>query len=446
MKEYDLIIVGSGTAGRTAAPIAKEAGWKVAVVDERPFGGTCPLRGCVPKKVLVGASEAIDWNLRMKGKGIDPGSARMVWKDLIDFKRTFTDPKPAQIEAGIRKAGIDILKGRAVFIDKDTLQVGKESYRAKKFLVVTGSKPMDLGIPGEELIDKSDEFLEMEKLPKRIAFIGGGYISFEFAHISRRAGAEVMILHRSEKVLKNFDQDAVDRVLNESKEIGIKVYTNTPVLGVEKKGDSFLVQSSGGKEFEVDLVVHGSGRVPDLEGLNLEAAEVEYDRRGVKVNDFLQSVSNPNVFAAGDCADTEGAPLSPVAGLEGRVAGRNMVEGKNEKPDYSVVPSVVFTLPPVAMVGLNEEAAKKKGIKFETRFQDTSERYSSKRIGHKHSSHKVLVEEGSGRILGAHLAGPNAEDVINFYALAIKMGATADQIKEVPWAFPSASNDVKDML
>lgn len=406
------------------------------------------MRGCLPKKVLVGAAEAMDWNMRMKGKGVVPGNAHIEWSELMEFKRSFTDTKPKRIEKGLSGAGISTFYGAAVFTGKDTMKVGDETLKGKKILIATGAKPMKLGIPGEGHVTISDEFLEMEKLPKRIVFVGGGVISFEFAHIAARTGATVQIIHRSEKVLKKFDQDMVEKILEESREIGIEVYINHPVKSVEKKGDKLFVHTAGegGKSFETDMVVHGSGRVPDIEELNPEAAGIEFGRKGVKVNEYLQSVSNPLVYAAGDSAATRGPKLSPVAGLEGRIAARNMIEGNVEKPDYSVVPTVVFTLPPVASVGLDETSATEMGIEFNRKFQDTSGWYSSQRIGHKHTAHKVLIETGSNKIIGAHLVGPNAEEIINFYALAIKHGITADDIKAVPWAFPSVSNDVKDML
>lgn len=204
MRKFDVVVIGTGVAGSSAVYKFAQAGLKVAIVDERPFGGTCALRGCDPKKILIGGAELVDWAKRMKEKGIE-GEIRINWKKLMAFKREWTEGFPERMERSLKKAGIETIHGRAHFIDKDKIEVDGEVISAHKFLVATGAKPRRLNIPGEEHVITSDEFLELDDLPDKIVFIGGGYISFEFAHLAARAGSEVTILHRSGRPLKNFE-------------------------------------------------------------------------------------------------------------------------------------------------------------------------------------------------------------------------------------------------
>jgi len=198
--------------------------------------------------------------------------------------------------------------------------------------------------------------------------------------------------------------------------------------------------------FEADLVVHGAGRVPEIEDLDLQAAGVEWDKRGVKVNEYLQSVSNQAVYAAGDAAASGGAPLTPVAGYEGWIVAAMSLEGNRHKPDYLAVSSVVFTIPPLASVGLQEQAAREKGLRFEAKRGMTSGWYTSRRIGEEYSGYKVLVEEGSGRILGAHLLGAHSDEMINLFALAMRAGLRASDLQDMVYAYPTNASNVPYMV
>ncbi|MGH9959443.1 MAG: dihydrolipoyl dehydrogenase family protein, partial [Pyrinomonadaceae bacterium] len=335
-RKFDLIVIGTGSAGSTAAYKCRKAGWEVAIIDARPFGGTCSLRGCDPKKVLVGAAELIDWNRRMLGKGISSHGVEIDWLGLMSFKRTFTDPVPENMERGYAKAGIAPFHGRTHFLDRKSVQVGDDTLNGRFVLIAAGAKPATLGIAGEEHLTTSDQFLELEESPKRIIFVGGGYISFEFAHIAARASAQVRILHRGVRPLKNFDADLVEQLVQATRELGVDVRLNTVVEGIERDGDHFAVKTSKENReqtFEADLVVHGAGRVPEIDDLDLDKASVKRQGRGVSVNEYLQSVSNASVYAAGDAAASGGPPLTPVASMEGHVAASNMLKGNHRKPN-----------------------------------------------------------------------------------------------------------------
>ncbi len=385
----------------------------------------------------------------MRGKGVSSDGAHIDWHDLMRFKKTFTDPVPQSNEDGYADAGIAAFHGRVRFLDRSSVQVGDDTLTGRNVVIAAGAMPATLGIPGEQHFTTSEQFLEMEELPKRIVFVGGGYISFEFAHIASGAGAHVQILHRGDRPLPGFDPQLVESLVQATRELGIDVQLDTVATAIEKSGDQLTVTisgKSGQRSIETDMVVHGAGRVPEIDDLDLKAAGVERSEKGVIANEYLQSVTNPAVYAAGDSAASTGLPLTPVAGLEGEVVARNLLEGNHRKPDYSGVPTVVFTVPPMASVGLQEEAAKAAGLKFRVNHQDTTEWYSNRRVGAGHSGFKVLVEEDTDLILGAHLFGPHAEEVINLFAVAIRTGLTAKALIGVPYAYPSSSSDIAYML
>lgn len=448
-QRFDLIVIGTGEAATTAAHKCRAAGWSVAVIDYRPFGGTCALRGCDPKKVLVGAAELVDWSRRMQGKGISDQALSIDWPQLMHFKRTFTDPVPAGSETGFKKAGIQTFHGKARFIDQTTLKVADETLSFKYGLIATGATPARLGISGEEYLTYSDQFLELDQLPGQIIFVGGGYIAFEFTHVSARAGAQVTVLHRGNHPLEGFDPDLVDKLAEATRKLGVDLRLGTTVEAIEKKGNQLIVHtsSSGSKlSFEADMVVHAAGRVPEIDDLDLEKAGVKRENQGVSVNEYLQSVSNPAIYAAGDAAASGGYKLTPVAGMEGGLVASNLLKGNHSKPDFSGVPTVVFTIPSLASVGLKEAEARGKGLDFKVKYEDTSEWYSSRRVNLQPSAYKVLIEEGSGKILGAHLLGYHAEEVINIFGLAIRNGLTSTDLKHNLYAYPTSGSDVIYMV
>jgi glutathione reductase (NADPH) len=475
---FDLIVIGTGTAGSTVAAECRSKKWNVAIIDPLPFGGTCALRGCEPKKVLVEAAKIIDSTRNHKNKGIsDSGDIQIKWHDLINFKRTFTDYFPKEREDSYIKAGIVPFHGHAKFMGPDTIRVDYKNrsvnndnsmLKGKNILVSTGAKPANLGIVGSENVITSDQFLEFESdsLPDNIAFIGGGYISFEFAHIAVRAGSKVTILHRGKQPLENFDSDLVNMLMQKSQDLGIVVLLQTTVKRIDRlqsnsytdKGKLVVHYSSTSdstKEnkskttLKADMVVHGAGRVPNIEGLDLDKGGIEYNTKGIKVNEYLQSISNPIIYAAGDvaAASSGGSPLTPVASYDGNIVSNNLLNGNTMKVNYKGLPSVVFTIPPLATVGLHENHAKEQALQFKINHKNTSEWYSSRRVGETYSGFKVLVEEGSEKILGAHILGPHADEVINIFSIAIRLGLTTKDLNDpILYSYPTNSSDVIYML
>lgn len=448
MKKYDVFVIGSGMAGMNIANICAGKGLKVGITDEMPYGGTCALRGCDPKKIMLAATEAKDFAQRLHEKQISEVPA-INWKAAMKFKQEFVDAMPPKIEKGYKHNGIDTYHQSATFISKNQLQVGDETIEAGKIVIATGAKPKVLGIPGEEYTLTSTDFLNFKELPKSLLFIGGGYIAFEFAHMAARFGSEVTILHRGERPLENFDPFIVEQLTEATKKLNIKLVLNTNVSAVEKSGDSFKVTGKNGDEeqkWEAQAVIKSAGRPPAIFNLDLEKANIAFGKRGIEVNEYLQSTTNPNIYAAGDSADTDGIPLTPVAVMEGHIVASNITKGNTKKPDYTAIPTVVFTLPTMASVGLSEEKATEKGFDFTVNKNSVPGWFTAKRMNEKTYAYKTLIEKETGKILGAHLIGPHAEDVINLFAMAIKAGLTSRDIKTMILTYPSASSDIVYMV
>jgi glutathione reductase (NADPH) len=446
---YDLIVIGAGMAGVNAANKCGAAGWRVAIVDELPYGGTCALRGCDPKKILRRGAEIIDAARGLAGRGIDLGGLAVNWADLMGHKRGFTDPVPAGMERGLTGNGVETWHGTARFTGPGALDIDGRSVRATRFLVATGARPRPLDFPGAEHLVNSTAFLHLESLPDRVLFVGGGFVSFEFAHISARAGATATLVNRSDRPLRGFDPDLVEMLVERSDAAGIDVRTRTSIRHIDRGPGGFRVAlDQGGTQstVEVDLVVHGAGRIPELSRLRLDAAGVESGPRGVIVAPHLQSTTNPAVWAAGDSAATPGMPLTPVAVFEGKVAASNMLTGDTAVPDYDGVPTVVYTIPELARVGLLESDASQADIDLDVRFRDTSGWFSNYRIGETTAATKVLIDRRTDTIVGAHLFGPEYGEIINFFALAIKLGLTTRQLKSMTASYPSVGSDLGSML
>lgn len=442
--EHDIIVIGSGSAGQTVATTCAEAGKRVAVIDSREPGGTCAQRGCVPKKVLFGAAGIVRGARLLSGHGVT-GNARVDWPALVAFKRTFTDPVPDKVAESLRDAGATLVRGRARFVSEDALDVDGARMRAPHIVIATGSAPRPLGIPGEEHITTSEAFFEIDALPRRIAFIGGGYVSCELAHIARAAGSEVTILHRGERILHGFDADLVDVLTESMREDGIGVKLGCEVSRIEKTSASLVLHGKDGARVEADLVVHGAGRTPQLDDLDLDKAGIERTRRGVRVDEHLRSVGNPRVFAAGDCADAGAEPLTPVATRHGEIVAHNLLHAQKRRFEPRAVASVAFTLPPLARVGLGEDEARDAGVAVDVHHQQTSGWFSAKHLQEPASAHKILVARDGGHVVGAHLLGPRADEVVNLFTLAMRHKLPFDEVKDALYVFPTASYDLTSM-
>ncbi len=448
-KEYDVVIIGTGVAGRTLAGKVASSGLKTAIVDSREYGGTCILRGCDPKEVLTDMAHNTDRINRLKGKGVGAGTPLTIdWPSLIKFKKTFTEGYPAKIEKQLAEMGIDEYHGRAYFEDQNTVVIGKDKLRGKYIFLAVGAKPRKLNIPGEEYMITSEGLMETEKLPEKVIFVGGGYISLEFAHVVRRTGAEVTILHRSERLLRQFDADMVDMLIKASEAAGIRILTDKPTISVGKDDSGFIVKTgskpgtgSETQSFHAGMVVHGVGRFPDIEDLQLENAGVKTEKGAIVVDKHMRT-SNPRIYAGGDCA-SEGVQLTPVAALQGEVAAANILNENSVEVDYTGIPSAVFTIPVLASVGIS---AARDNDKYKVIFQDRSNWQSSRRAGIEFAASKIIIDEVNDRIMEAHILGPNAGEAINIFAAVMRLGLKASDIKKMVFTYPTTCSDIPYML
>lgn len=448
-RRYDLVVVGSGVAASGVASRVRQAGRSVAIVDFRPFGGTCVLRGCDPKRVLGAGVEAARAARLLTGHGVR-GQLSVDWADLVSFKRTFTDPVPAERARGFREAGIEAFQGTARFTGPRELSVDGTDLEAGNIVLAAGAEPVPLGIPGEEYAVTHEEFLSLEALPERIVFIGGGYIAAEFSNIAAISGARVTVLQRAERMLTGFDPDLVGWLMESFRALGITVETGVEVEAIERGADgSFTVRYSSrgtAASIQADLVVHAAGRRPALEALDLPAGGVAVDEDGrLRLNEWLQSVSNSAVYAAGDSAQL-GPPLTPIAARDADTVATNLLEGNTRVAEYRAVPTVAYTIPPIAAVGLGETAARAASRSVGVRCGRASDWYTARRLAEPVYGFKVLIDEASRHILGAHLVGPGAEDTINLFALAIRESLTADALRGAVFSYPTAASDIGAML
>jgi len=448
-QDHDLIVIGAGMAGVAGANKCASQGWRVAIVDALPYGGTCALRGCDPKKILRRGAEIIDSAALMRGKGIDDAGLSINWSDLMKHKHGFTDPVPQNIRDSLVGNDVTTLHGRARFTGSDRIEIDGRAYRADRFLIATGARPRPLDFPGHEHLVDSTAFLDLDALPPRILFVGGGFISFEFAHISARAGSSAVIIDRGERPLKSFDPDLVELLATRGTEVGIDMRRSTSIAAVEPsdRGYRVTLERAGAREtIETDLVVHGAGRIADLSDLNFDAAGVEWSEHGVSVGSHLQSTTNPAVWAAGDSADTAGMPLTPVAVSEAKVAASNMIKNTTITPDYAGIPTAVFTIPELVRVGMLEQEAIDHGIDVAVHYSETSGWYSNYRIGETTAAVKILIDRSTDQIVGAHLLGPEYGELVNTLGLAMKLGLTTRQLKSTTAAYPTIGSDLGSML
>ena len=475
-KAFDVVVVGTGTSAYYCVSELLKAGKadpalkkSIAVVDERAYGGTCGLRGCQPKKYLIANAEAVAGVKHLLGKGFD-AAPKTNWAAVQALKNQFLDGHSQGAEDGFEKDGVAVFHGKAVFESSTALRVLANSspeepkkalaedavLEAGNIVLATGASTRLTTLPGSDVVKTSDDFLSLPALPRRILFVGGGFISFEFATVAALCGAEsVTLLHRSDRPLKQFDKDMVDVVVAAMREHGVDICLSEEPTAYETLASGAVkVSLKSGKSLEVDAVFEGTGRTPNVGvvGADDKGGVKASAGRGIAVDKNLRSETNPRVFAIGDCAASGGPQLAPIGDEEGKIAAHNILHAsvdataKPSEPratDYAVVPSCVFTIPPLATVGLDEEAATKAGLKFAVKKGNTLGYPSSKRIGETHSGYKVLVEEGTGKLLGAHLVRHNASENINLFALAMKHGLPASALNELPWAYPTYTSDCK---
>ena len=446
--KFDVVILGGGNAGIGVTGPVRRAGMSVAMIEQDLLGGTCPNRGCTPKKVLVAAGHALHEIERASVHHIAVGKPRLDWAALIDREKDMIKDIPANLARSMEKRNVEVIRGHAAFAGPNLIRVGSRKLEARHIVIATGSKPRPLPISGAELMITSDEMLSERDLPASVIFVGGGVISLEFGHVYARAGADVTILEALPQLLPAMDTDAVARLQTESERIGIRVKTGVGVKRIEPaNGRLCVVFTHGGAEHsaEVDRVVNGAGRVANVDTLDLAAGNVEHANGRVAIDRHLRSTSNPIVHVCGDAVPTS-PQLSPIATYEGDIVGRNIVEGPTYSPDYASMATSVYTVPPLAAVGLTEAAARQKGFAIDVHANDMQDWFSAKTYAETVAWSKIIVDQTTDRILGAHFVGHAGQELVNLFGLAMRFGLTAGQIRDNVYAYPTFSSDIKHML
>ena len=446
-KKFDVFVIGSGIAGQTAAKACVAAGLKVAIADSREYGGTCANRGCDPKKVLMAATEAWESAKHLQGKGLK-SMPKIKWKKLQKFKKKFTSAVPKTTEDNLEKLGMKLYHQSPKFLDENTLSVEGKTVHADKIVIATGYEPRPLPFDGAKHLQKSDDFLNLKKLPKSMVFIGAGYVGMEFAHMAARAGTKITVIDSGTRPLKAFDKDLVKELLEYSKEIGIEFIFKADVKAIEKGKKKYSISYKKGSKSEsikAHMIFNTAGRIPSVSELDLEKGNVALNDTGVEVDGYLQSKTNPNVYACGDVSDHD-VPLTPLSGRQGYVVGENIVKGNKKKLETPVVPSVVFTLPNLASVGYSEEEAKDRYKNVIVKQGSVSQWFNAKRINAPVYAYKIILNERTEEIVGAHILGPEATETINLFTMAINNKMTAKDIKRTIFTYPSWANDVKSMV
>lgn len=445
---FDVVILGGGNAGIGVTGPVKRAGMSVAMIESHDLGGTCPNRGCTPKKVLVAAGHALHEIERASVHHISVGKPKLDWAALIDREKDLIKDIPANLARSMAHRNVGVIKGQAVFTGANSIRVGDRHLQAKHIVIATGSKPRPLPMPGAELMITSDEMLSQRTLPGSVIFVGGGVISLEFGHVYARAGAGVTILEALPQLLPAMDADAVAHLQSESERIGIRVKTAVSVKRIEPANNRLrVIFTHDGIEHavEADRVVNGAGRVANVDSLDLAAGNVEHAGGRVAVDQHLRSTSNPIVYVCGDAVPTS-PQLSPIATYEGDIVGRNIVEGPKYSPDYGSMATSVYTVPALAAVGLTEAAARQKGFSVEVHSNDMLAWFSARTYAETVAWSKIIVDQATDRILGAHFVGHAGQELVNIFGLAMRFGITAAQIKDFVYAYPTFSSDIKHML
>lgn len=443
--DFDLFVIGAGSGGVRAARFAAGYGAKVAVAESRYLGGTCVNVGCVPKKLLVYGAHFADDFEQASGFGWSLGEAGFDWATLIANKDREIHRLNGIYRNLLVNSGVTLLEGHAKLVDAHQVEVNGERYSARHILIATGGWPVIPRIPGREHAIDSNQAFYLKELPKRVLVVGGGYIAVEFAGIFHGLGAKTTLLYRGEKFLRGFDGAVRTHLQEELSKRGMDLQFKAEIERIDKQADGSLKATlKDGRELVADCVFYATGRRPMLDNLGLENTEVKLDKRGfVEVDELYQS-AEPSILAIGDVIGR--VQLTPVALAEGMAVARRLFKPEQyRKVDYAMIPTAVFSLPNIGTVGLSEEQARAAGHEievFESRFRpmkltmtDCQER----------SLMKLVVDARTDKVLGCHMVGPDAGEIIQGLAVALKAGATKQVFDETIGVHPTAAEEFVTM-
>jgi glutathione reductase (NADPH) len=442
--DYDLVTIGAGSGGVRASRLAAQFGARVAICEESRVGGTCVIRGCVPKKLLVyGAHYADDFE-DAAGYGWSAAAPAFDWAELIANKNREIDRLNQAYIRVLRENGVEIVEARARLAGPHAVEVGGRTITASNILIATGSWPEMPDVPGIEHAMTSNEALELASLPRRMVIVGGGYIAVEFAGIFNSLGVEVTEVVRADTILRGFDEDMRAALAEEMVRRGVDLRRRSVVRGIEKmEGGSFILRLDHGEPIETDLVMYATGRAPNTKDLGLEDAGVEIDDRGTVAVDGYSGTSVPHIFAIGDV--TGRSSLTPVAITEGTAVAQTLFNDNPTKMDYSDIPTAVFSQPPLSCVGLTEAEARAGTARvdvYASRFKPMKFTLSGR---DENAVMKLVVDGDTDRVLGCHMVGMDAPEIIQGFGVALKAGATKAQFDATIGIHPSAAEEFVTM-
>ncbi len=441
--DYDLVTIGAGSGGVRASRLAGGYGARVAVCEEDRVGGTCVLRGCIPKKLLIYAAHYADYIEDSANYGWTIEGIAHDWKKLIKNKNIELDRLNRIYLSILKNNNVDLKEGRGLIIDEHTVEVGGNRITTENILIAVGGWPSMPAIPGIEYAITSNEALQLPALPKSMVIVGGGYIAVEFAGIFSGLGVEVTEIIRADKILRGFDIDMRVSLSEEMGKRGIKIKSEAEVLSIKKHQDNFSLQLKNGENIRTECVMYATGRKANTEGLGLDRAGVQLRNNGaIKVDDYNRT-SQPNIFAVGDVTDR--IQLTPVAIQEGHAFADMLFGGDKRLTDYKNVPSAVFSTPPIATVGLTEEEAIAQYGKvdiYDSNFKPLVHTMSGR---DERSLMKLIVDTKTDVVVGCHMMGTDSPEIIQGVAIAIKCGATKSQFDSTTGIHPSSAEEFVTM-
>ena len=441
--DFDLFTLGAGSGGVAGSRRAASYGARVGIAESVRVGGTCVLRGCVPKKLLVYAAHFAEDFADAAGYGWTVPTPEHDWPTLIANKNRELDRLNGIYLKLLADSGVKVFDGRARLLDARTIEIGGKRITAERILIATGGHPVLPSIPGIEHAITSNEALDLAQLPKRAVIVGGGYIAVEFAGIFRALGVEVTMLLRADQVLRGFDEDIRGALMQELHERGIACQTGVQVARIDRIGAALRLTDRQGREYEADTVLYATGRAPNTRDLGLEALGVETNAAGAVLVDEWSQTSVKGIYAVGDVTDRMN--LTPVAIAEARALAETLYHDNPTKFDRSGVPSAVFSTPPCATVGLTEAAARQafRAVDvYRTRFRPMKHTLSGRA---EKVMMKLVVDRATDRVLGVHMVGPDAPEIIQGLAIALKCGATKRQFDQTVGIHPTAAEEFVTM-
>lgn len=439
--DYDLFVIGAGSGGVRAARIAATHGAKVGIAEEYRVGGTCVIRGCVPKKLFVYASHYSEEFEEAAGFGWTVGECSFDWKTLVANKDKEIDRLNGIYVRNLEKAGVEIIQSRATIKDAHTVRLEAEDREvtAERILIAVGATPFMPDVPGIEHAISSNEAFHLEELPKRIVVVGGGYIAVEFAGIFNGLGVETKQLYRGPLFMRGFDDDLREMLAEEMMKKGVGLRMNSDIASIAKKDGELELTLTSGEILKTDAVMYATGRKPLTKGLGLEEVGVKLGKSGQVIVDEYSKTSVDNIYAVGDVTDR--ANLTPVAIREGHAFADTVYGGKDVKVDHSIIPTAIFSQPEMGTVGLTEAQAREQGEidLYKTAFRGLKNALSGSQ---ERTFMKLVVDAKTDKVLGVHIMGQEAGELIQAVGIAVTMGATKAQFDATIAVHPTAAEEL----